>query len=53
MLWEDEPKGKTKALLKERGIQTLVFNPAANIPEKGDYLEIMNENADNLEGAFK
>jgi len=53
MIWEDEPKDETKALLSERGIQTLVFNPAANTPDNGDYLEVMNRNADNLEGAYK
>jgi zinc transport system substrate-binding protein len=53
MIWEDEPKGKTKALLRERGIQSLVFNPAANTPDNGDYLEVMNKNADNLKGAYK
>jgi len=53
MIWEGEPKGKTKALLRERGIQSLVFNPAANTPDNGDYLEVMNKNADNLKGAYK
>ncbi len=53
MIWEDEPNEETKALLSERGIQTLVFNPEANTPENGDYLEVMNRNADSLSAAYK
>jgi len=53
MIWEDEPEAETEALLRERGIQTLVFNPSSNTPEEGDYLEVMNRNATNLSAAYK
>jgi len=53
MIWQDEPEAETEALLRERGIQTLVFNPSSNTPEEGDYLEVMNRNATNLSAAYK
>jgi zinc transport system substrate-binding protein len=53
MIWEAEPKEETKSLLREKGIQTFVFNPAGNTPDNGDYLDVMNRNADNLSGAYK
>ena len=53
MIWEDEPTGETKDLLREMGIQSVVFNPSSNTPEEGDYLEVMNRNATNLSAAYK
>jgi zinc transport system substrate-binding protein len=53
MLWEDEPTGETKDLLREMGIQSVVFNPCSNVPEEGDYLDVMNRNANNLKDVYK
>ncbi len=53
MIWEDEPKEETKALLSERGIKTLIFNPIGNTPENSNYLEVMKSNADNLNSAYR
>jgi len=53
MIWEDEPTGETKDLLREMGIQSVVFNPCSNVPEEGDYLDVMNWNANNLKDVYK
>lgn len=53
MIWEDEPTGETKDLLREMGIQSVVFNPCSNVPEEGDYLDVMNRNANNLKDVYK
>jgi len=29
-------------------IKSVVFNPCGNVPDKGDYLSVMNNNIDNL-----
>ena len=48
MIWEDEPLPKVKQKLLERGIQIVVFNPGANTPANGDFLELMKTNIANL-----
>jgi zinc transport system substrate-binding protein len=53
MIWEDEPEAETEALLREMGIQSVVFNPCSNVPEEGDYLDVMNRNANNLKDVYK
>jgi len=53
MIWEDEPEAETEALLREMGIQSVVFNPCSNVPEEVDYLDVMNRNANNLKDVYK
>lgn len=53
MLWEAEPLPETIQALKELDIQSLVFNPCANIPEQGDFMSVMKRNVENLEAALK
>ena len=48
MLWEDDPPPEVKQELLERGIQVVVFNPGANTPAKGDFLNLMKTNIVNL-----
>jgi len=52
MIWEGEPNPKSVARLKSMGVDSLVFNPTGNIPEKGDYLSVMRQNVENLRAAF-
>ena len=52
MLWEGEPLPSTSERLRGLGIGTVVFDPCANVPETGDFLSVMQQNADNLEVAF-
>jgi len=48
MIWEDEPLPEVKQELLERGIQVIVFNPGANTPADGDFLDLMKTNIFNL-----
>ncbi|MEK6223933.1 MAG: metal ABC transporter substrate-binding protein [Thermodesulfobacteriales bacterium] len=52
MIWEDEPRVEIKDLLAEMHIQSAVFNPCSNDPGTGNYMEVMNKNADNLKQVF-
>lgn len=53
MLWEDQPLEETAALLKDRGIASVVFNPCGNRPETGDFLQVMSANVNALEDYTK
>ncbi len=53
MLWEAEPLPETASRLRELGVESLVFSPAANRPEEGDYLDVMAENTRALARAFE
>ncbi len=52
MIWEGEPLEETRALLAERGVQSVVFAPCGNRPESGDFLTVMRQNVDNLRPVF-
>jgi len=52
MLWEAEPLPETTARLQEFGVNSVVFDPCANVPEAGDYLSVMQANVSNIEDAF-
>jgi zinc transport system substrate-binding protein len=53
MIWEGEPVQASVDGLKTFGVNSLVFNPCGNVPEKGNFLTIMEQNAENLRPAFK
>lgn len=48
MIWESEPNKETKERLAMLGMESLVFNTGANVPQSGDWLDLMRENVDNL-----
>ena len=48
MLWEAPPLPETDELLRDRGIATVVFDPAAQPPPTGDFLTVMTGNAKRL-----
>ena len=52
MLWESEPGSKTVEWLNSNGIRSVVFDPCGNVPDDGDYLSIMLQNAENLKSAL-
>jgi zinc transport system substrate-binding protein len=52
MLWEGEPAQATATRLRALGIDSLVLDPCANRPAKGDFLTVMTENAGNLDRIF-
>jgi zinc transport system substrate-binding protein len=49
MVWEGEPPADTVHALEAIGLGSVVFDPSANQPETGDYLSIMESNAEELE----
>ena len=52
MIWEEPPNEESVARLKAIGIQSIVFNPAGNTPEEGDFLEVMQQNLKNLQQVY-
>ena len=53
MIWEDEPLKETHEKLRALGIKSIVFNPCGNTPKKGDYLNVMRQNVENLRKVFQ
>ena len=51
MIWEGDPTAVTRDRLNAMGIQVVVFDPMANLPEEGDYLTRMENNVLRLERA--
>ena len=51
MIWEAEPLASTSRRLSELAIKSIAFNTAANMPDAGDYLSTMRDNAERLESA--
>ena len=52
MIWEGTPKTESVSRLNKLGIQSLVFKPCFNVPAQGDFLTVMYNNINNLNGAF-
>ena len=52
MIWEGTPNPSTVDELKKSGPDSLTFDPCSNVPETGDYLSVMRDNALNLKKAF-
>ena len=48
MVWESTPTPEIVTALEQRGIEALVFDPAANEPSAGDYLSVMRDNLARL-----
>jgi len=48
MVWEGEPLQATVEQLADSGLQSVTFDPAANRPGAGNYLEVMDSNIANL-----
>lgn len=49
MIWEDGPIDEIKLKLQELKVTIAVFNPCANVPEAGDFMDMMHENLNQLE----
>ena len=52
MLWEGEPRPEVAERLREMGIESVVYDPAANRPEQGDYLTVMRANVEVLRAVY-
>lgn len=51
MLWEAEPLPEIRQRLGELGVGIIVFEPVFNVPDAGDFLDVMSRNIDNLRAA--
>jgi zinc transport system substrate-binding protein len=51
MLWEGEPHPDVAAELTERGLSSIVYDPSANRPRQGDFLQVMRQNVERLRSA--
>jgi zinc transport system substrate-binding protein len=49
MLWEKPALPQTMQRLRAMGIESVVFDPCANRPDGGDFLDVMRANIANLE----
>lgn len=52
MIWEGSPHPEARRRLESLGVQSLVFRPAGNLPETGDFMGVMQENLRVLQQAF-
>jgi zinc transport system substrate-binding protein len=52
MIWEDKPLEAIVDRLAERGVSVVVFRPCGNVPEEGDYMEVMRRNVERLRPVF-
>ena len=52
MIWDSEPSEATSSELARRGVESLVYELAANRPSEGDFLAQMRVNVERLEAAF-
>jgi len=53
MIWEANPFQESVKRLESIRINSLVFDPCGNVPDKGDFLMVMQQNVDNLKPAFR
>jgi zinc transport system substrate-binding protein len=53
MMWEGEPLIESVEKLKSMGLNSIVFAPCGNVPERGDFHSVMKENVENIKLAFK
>jgi len=52
MVWEGEPLPAVVEDLEKIGVKSLVFDPAGNVPARGDFLSVMKQNIANLKAAY-
>jgi zinc transport system substrate-binding protein len=53
MLWESDPLPETRTRLETLGVKSTVYDPCGNVPDAGDWLDVMQANVGRLEGAVK
>ncbi len=52
IIWEAVPFQESVKRLESIGINSLVFDPCGNVPEKGDFVAIMRQNVENIRMIF-
>ncbi len=53
MIWEGEPNPESVNRLRSMGVESIVFNPSGNRPDRGDFLSVMRQNVKNLQRVFE
>jgi zinc transport system substrate-binding protein len=53
MIWEGEPIASSVNRLKSIGVGSLVFDTCGNVPDSGDFMDVMLRNVENLRAAFR
>jgi zinc transport system substrate-binding protein len=53
MIWEGTPLSATEDRLSQMGINSVVFDPCANVPDDGDFIEVMRQNIENLKAVYR
>ena len=52
-IWEEEPVEESVERLKIMGVESLVFDPCGNVPDNGDFLQVMRQNVENLKRTYE
>ena len=52
MIWEGQPGDQSVKRLRAMGVNSLVFEPCANIPDEGDFISVMKSNIMELDKAL-
>jgi zinc transport system substrate-binding protein len=52
MIWEGQPAPVSVQRLKEMGVGSLVYDPCANVPDRGDFMDVMQKNINNMKIIF-
>jgi zinc transport system substrate-binding protein len=53
MIREGKSLNKAVKKLNSLGVKSIVFDPCSNVPEQGDFLEVMQKNIENLKMVFQ
>lgn len=53
LIWEGEPEQQSVERLRAMGINSLVFDPGAKLPEEGDFMSLMKSNVTAIEKAYR
>jgi zinc transport system substrate-binding protein len=53
IIWERQPMQASVQKLESIGMKSVVFDPCGNVPEMGDFLTVMKQNAENLKKVFE
>ncbi len=53
MIWEGEPVSDMVLMLRSMGVESIVFDPCANVPDREDFLSVMRQNVGNFRKAFR
>ncbi len=52
MLWEGQPRADIVERLRSAGISAVVFQPCANRPPQGEFMDVMKQNVERLKRVF-